>query len=399
MTAMHPDSGVPWTDAKNSIPSDIEQSLQNCNELWYSTSRCQPRFDPAAANAMLAELINLINKGEVTYDCSVLDQVQLSARYLIQRGLPRGGCMTGGPGTYALALDPPATRYNDFMTLTVIPNTDNNGAVYLNVDGLGTRPVLRNDGQPMKTGDLLANIPVQIMYKGVLCGGGTEGWYITGTVASQFGFPQQARFETPGNYTWYVPAGVHSILGEVYGGGGAGGTAMVTYNGGAGGGGSGYAREYIAVTPGSALSVTVAAGGLSGAAGTVTNGGSGGTSYFASTIMATGGGGGMAGSVEYPGTPSLSIPGMGYGGDINLQGAYGSSGASGTNLAGGYTGYGGLGGMSPGPEGGAGGGMSTGSSMPGVGFGAGGSGGGSAAGINSPGGNGHDGAVIITYFG
>jgi len=392
MTAMHPDSGVPWTDAKNSIPSDVEQSLQNCNELWYSTSRCQPRFDPAAANAVLAELVNTINKAEMVYDCSKLDQIEHAVRYLIQRGIPRGGALAGGSQSYTLALDPPATRYNNWMTLTVIPNVDNGGYVRLDVNGLGLRPVLRNDAQELRAGDWLANVPVIIAHW-------NNAWYVIGPVASQFGFPQQARFETPGNYTWVVPPGVHSIMAEVYGGGGAGGTAMVTYNGGAGGGGSGYAREYIATTPGSALVVTVAAGGLSGPAGSVTNGGSGGTSYFASTIMATGGGGGMAGSVEYPGTPELSIPGMGYGGDINLQGAYGSSGASGTNLTGGYTGYGGLGGMSPGPEGGAGGGMSTGSSMPGVGFGAGGSGGGSAAGINSPGGNGHDGAVIISYFG
>src|SRR5262245_26311921 len=98
MTAMFPDSGVPWQDARNSLQSpDV---LANCDPLWYSTSRCQPRFDPAAANAQLAELINLINAGGLSYDCSQLDQVQLAVKYIVQRGVPRGGILAAGPTNY-----------------------------------------------------------------------------------------------------------------------------------------------------------------------------------------------------------------------------------------------------------------------------------------------------------
>src|SRR4051812_14397650 len=116
MTAMFPDSGVPYLEARNSL---ADPATQNCNELWYSTTRCEPRFDPAAANALLAELVNLVNRGEVSYDCRFLDQVERSVRYLIQRGLPHAGFMRAGPLDYTLTLDPELTRYNDHLTLII----------------------------------------------------------------------------------------------------------------------------------------------------------------------------------------------------------------------------------------------------------------------------------------
>src|SRR6186713_3380664 len=119
---MFPDSGVPAADAKNSI--DVNTPA-GCNELWYSTSRCQPRFDPAAANAMLAEQMNLIMRGEVQYDCLNLTNVERAVRYIVQRGIPCGAEAIGGPTAYTVALDPVLTRYNDFLALLLVPQTTN----------------------------------------------------------------------------------------------------------------------------------------------------------------------------------------------------------------------------------------------------------------------------------
>lgn len=175
MTAMFPDSGVPWTDARNSLPSP---SIVNCNPLWYSTSRCKPRFDPAAANAMLSELLNLINRGEVVYDCNRLDNIERAARYLVQRGLPRYAVMTGGPQNYAGVLDPGATRYNDGMTLTVVPLVSC-VAGPINFDaGLGPRWILRNDDAHLEAGDLLHNEPTIIAFY-------NNAWHFVGLAASQ----------------------------------------------------------------------------------------------------------------------------------------------------------------------------------------------------------------------
>jgi hypothetical protein len=73
----------------------------------------------------------------------------------------------------------------------------------------------------------------------------------------------QAIFETPGRYTWIVPAGVTSISVMAVGGGGAGGTGGVGAGGSAnGGGGGGYAYIYnYSVTPGTGYTIQVGAGG------------------------------------------------------------------------------------------------------------------------------------------
>lgn len=161
MTAMFPDSGVPPQDARNTI---LDPDTQNCNELWYSTSRCQPRFDPAAANAALAELINLINAGEVSYDCAKLDQVQLAVKYLIQRGEMKGTVTTGGPLNYVGNLVPPATRYNDYMEVTIIPNVDNGVPATLSLNGLPFAPIVHVDGTPLAEGEMKANVPQHLQY-------------------------------------------------------------------------------------------------------------------------------------------------------------------------------------------------------------------------------------------
>lgn len=73
MSGLFPNSGVPASDAKNSIPNvDV---VPGCDQLWYSTSRCTPRFDSAAMNAVLAELFNAIMGEGGTYDCSRFDNL------------------------------------------------------------------------------------------------------------------------------------------------------------------------------------------------------------------------------------------------------------------------------------------------------------------------------------
>jgi hypothetical protein len=172
---MFPDSGVPANEAKYSLP--YVNKVPPCDELWYSTARCQPRFDPAAANAMLAEDINLIMKGEIAYDCVRLDHIERAVRYINQRGLPRSCYMYGGPSAYWGGLDPPVTRYNDYLTLSVVPNMNNIGPVTFDV-GLGAAYILRNDGTHLEREDLKAGRPLIIIYYGGY-------WFVAGLVASQ----------------------------------------------------------------------------------------------------------------------------------------------------------------------------------------------------------------------
>ena len=172
---MFPDGGVPANEAINTLP-DVNTVVPG-DELWYSTSRCDPRFDPPAANAMLAENMNLIMKAELQYDSATLTHLERAVRYLIQRGLPRACVLAGGPFDYTSALDPGITRHNDLMTLTILPNINNQAAATLNL-GLGPVPILRNDGLPLESQDLKSGKPAIIVYWG-------GAWYVCGLAASQ----------------------------------------------------------------------------------------------------------------------------------------------------------------------------------------------------------------------
>lgn len=185
-------------------------------------------------------------------------------------------------------------------------------------------------------------------------------------------------FTAAGNYTATVPAWASHAEIEITGGGGAGGGCGSAFSGG-GGGGGGSSRGMVAVTPGANLAITVGAGGGGGSG----QGGSGGTSSITGICSATGGAGGSSsgstsaggggGTATNSGMRNFS-GGTGGDGDASTANVPGGQGSSGPYGGGGRTGVGGgVGGPSPG-SGGGGAWLSIGN-----------------------GGNGHDGAVYITF--
>jgi len=144
-------------------------------------------------------------------------------------------------------------------------------------------------------------------------------------------------FTTPGTTTFTAPAGVTSVIVEVWGGGGAGGGGSTVAAGG--GGGGGYKKVIgVTVVPGTNYTIVVGAGGVGAAA----NGQAGGTSsgtFGVTVVSATGGAGGIGG------TPGAG----GAGGTGGVGGFTGGTGAPGVNF-----GHGGGGGSSAGPGTGAG---------------------------------------------
>lgn len=228
------------------------------------------------------------------------------------------------------------------------------------------------------------------------------------------GFPPEVTlFDTSGSHSWTKPAGLKYAVFEAVGGGGGGGgiTASSTagHSSAAGGGGGGaYARMIVpAEDIGSSVSVTVGSGGSGGNA---AGGGDGGASSVLDTVFSlsafggsganragdrsdvtteSGGAGGTA-STTYSGG-STTVKGIKVGG---LPGQLGIDGISfATSGAGGGSFYGG---------GGVGIRTNTAGSNPGNdGTGYGGGGGGAAvraSSTNSAGGDGANGAVIITAF-
>ena len=193
------------------------------------------------------------------------------------------------------------------------------------------------------------------------------------------------NFNTPGNQTFTVPAGVTSISAEVWGGGGGGGgTSSGNANKGGGGGGGGYRiNNSITVTPGEILTIVVGNGGNGGNNANGTAGGFSRVSRGASTLITVNGGNGGIRNGNGGAGAAGDIPG-GNGGN----GFVGGGGISG---AGGNGGNGGNGGASipaathsdgndgQGPGGGGGGSRSTGDLG------------------NRTGGDGGNGRVRITY--
>jgi hypothetical protein len=197
------------------------------------------------------------------------------------------------------------------------------------------------------------------------------------------GFAQIQSFTATG---WFsVPAGVTRVKVSVTGGGGAGGTHATLPGGGGGAGGSAM-RVITGLTSGSAVWVTVGSGGAP-VIGSTGNGGNGGASSFGTYVSATGGSGGGGGTASIA---AGGAGGAGVGGDVNLNGGYGTD----CILSAGRGGDGG------GPGNGRGStGPTAGIAAPGPGGGGGGGGASNTqgTGIGSPGGAGGNGLVIIEY--
>ncbi len=205
--------------------------------------------------------------------------------------------------------------------------------------------------------------------------------------------------------TFIVPAGVTSVTVSAWGGGGAGGGSNnatgTTARGGAGGGGGAYAQAALnSLTPGSTLTVTVAASVAGVSAGNGNNGNFSTIVGFEGTIYAAGGSGGNANTTGN--TPTGGPGGVNVAptqGTTKTAGSPGSNGATGLGISSGAggnaantAGGGGTGGASVG---------GTGSNGPGTtGNAPGGGGSGSRTsqtGGNQTGGPGAAGRVTITW--
>jgi hypothetical protein len=164
-----------------------------------------------------------------------------------------------------------------------------------------------------------------------------------GPPGSSGGFHGVVEFTRSG--TWTAPAGVTSILVEMWGGGGGGGgiclTAPLT---GGGGGGGAYLRSAINVTSSSNYNIVLGNGGLAGVSGTsCTDGANGGASQITdstSRVLASTGGGGGGSASGSGGSGSTSGAGLNV---IARDGSPGGAGnPSSTQSQGGTGGFSGV---------------------------------------------------------
>ncbi|HRN78627.1 MAG TPA: T9SS type A sorting domain-containing protein [Ferruginibacter sp.] len=145
-----------------------------------------------------------------------------------------------------------------------------------------------------------------------------------------------STYNTTGNQTFVVPAGVTQITVECWGGGGRGGSRTSNGYGGGGGGGA-YSRSLLSVTPGSTINLHVGAGAPASTSTTPPNGTD---SWFgsATTVMAKGGNS-VSNNTTTAATGGLASEGYG---DVRFNGgnganASGSAGGGGGSSAGNST--------------------------------------------------------------
>ena len=252
----------------------------------------------------------------------------------------------------------------------------NTGAATLNVNGLGAVSIRKADISASEARDLVKDAVVDFTFDGTF-------WQISGSYLSAMPTRRLQRYGR-GSHTFVVPDGVYWVHVEAWGAGGGGG-GHTGAAAGAGGGGGGYASGWVPVVPGTSYPITVGAGGAGGNG--AANGQVGGTSSFASSLSATGGGGGGY-STSGPAF-AYGAFGNGVGGQVNLGGI---SGGYGIFIAGLYWG---------GTGGGAFGTPTQVQTIQVAGlngnYPAGGANGGSGAGGSSYGGDGADGLILISY--
>lgn len=225
----------------------------------------------------------------------------------------------------------PVTALKDGMVLWFKANNTNTGAVTLNVNGLGTWPIIGGGHAALLGGEILAGGKCQVVLNTSLaawvlveCTGGA----LQIAPATQSNHAMQlgqavGRFlgtrVFTSNQTYTPTPGTTSVVVEVIGGGGGGGGSQTTGAGqvaiGSGGGAGAYARSRLA-SGFSGVAITIGAAGAAGAA--PGNGGAGGTTSFGALISCAGGSGGQGGAAINP--PFI------------VQGGAGASAPSGGNL-------------------------------------------------------------------
>jgi len=215
------------------------------------------------------------------------------------------GASGGAADAYTLTNTPAMTAATAYVTGAVYIVTaaaNNTGASTLNIDGLGTKPIVYTDGvTPVAQGDIKTGQQMVLIYDGV-------SFQLASTTANSSSHGNQLLTST-GAGNFIVPGGVFSIEVECVGGGGGGGYSAACR----GGGGAGYAYKRWAVTPGQSIPYTIGVGGTKGTNFGAPNATNGGDTAFNTTQTAFGGQSGDTGGL----------------GGVNLGGDYGFDGEGG----------------------------------------------------------------------
>ena len=202
------------------------------------------------------------------------------------------GTTTGTSTAYNLNIGSQYTSLDDMDGVVIRAkfHTTTGDNPTLNVNGLGAKPILAENG---------VNFPYQIgenVWATLIWSSTLNGWIVQG-----WGKKKVMKTELiTSTSTWTVPDNIDSLLNvRLFGGGGGGGMSGV-HVGGNGGGGGYMAVGNFEVKPKEKYNITIGSYGVGGFSG-IGTGGTGGTSSFATLLSALGGRGGESGPEGYGG--------------------------------------------------------------------------------------------------
>ena len=266
------------------------------------------------------------------------------------------GTTTGTSTAYNLNIGSQYTSLDDMDGVVIRAkfHTTTGDNPTLNVNGLGAKPILAENG---------ANIPYQIgenVWATLIWSSTLNGWIVQGWGKKRV-FHKEIITKTT---NWTVPEEIEGGIVNVmlFGGGGGGGgynrltnsSTDITYFGYGGGGGGGYCslNKMLKLTAKQIIPITIGAGGTAptGSWYSRSDGGNGGTTSFGTYVSAAGGEGGRAGrggtSESHGGTGGSGGSGggggsAGYdgGSSPNDYGMPGGAGGNGAQFGGGGGGY------------------------------------------------------------
>lgn len=173
MTGILPSNGVLPSATQNGDPLAI--MAPGCDNLYYPP-RCNPRLDSYAMNALISEVLNVINARGEPYDCTRLDNLERAIRSQWLNYFD-------STGTDNIVITPD-TPFQDVAHLVGVPlriktgAAPNTGPMTLNVNGLGAIAITNESGGALAPGAVRALSIYEVMYDGVsfkLRGSGAGG--------------------------------------------------------------------------------------------------------------------------------------------------------------------------------------------------------------------------------
>jgi len=164
MTGIFTQAGVAAVNAAN---AEGPNQTTNCADtLFYATDdNCRPRFDPSAMNALISEIVAVVNKAGVTYDCASVEN------------LTRAVCAIGAVSTATTGVNVPngaiivssdtgTPYYNSTGATVLVAGTTDTDLIAQGFTGLGSSAVatvapaggVDGIGEPYSAGDLLLTL-------------------------------------------------------------------------------------------------------------------------------------------------------------------------------------------------------------------------------------------------